>query len=100
MYCSAWRIENATTVFVASEDPREQLEKAVPCLDGKVVSRISVERPSLSTTCEFADGTVLRTFSVFSAEYEHWMLNLPDGTVLTAGPGTVWSFGREDRDGV
>jgi hypothetical protein len=43
---------------------------------------------------EFGEGAALRTFSIFSKEYEHWMFYLPDGTVFTAGPGATWSWGR------
>jgi len=93
VYCSAWRIESPQEIIASSEDPREQLASAVRHLDGKVLTRITIERPSLSATFDFEDGTVLRTFAIFSKEYEHWMFYLPDGRVFTAGPGSTWSVG-------
>lgn len=94
VYCSAWRIETAQEIIASSEDPREALEAAVRHLDGRSLSEIRIERPSLSTVFSFSGGTVLRTFSIFSKDYEHWMFYLPDGSVFTAGPGSTWSWGR------
>jgi hypothetical protein len=94
VYCSAWRIENPREIIASSEDPREQLKTAVKHLDGRTISRITVERPSLSAAFEFADGTMLRTFSIFSKDYEHWIFYLPNGEVFTAGPGSNWSLRR------
>jgi hypothetical protein len=94
VYCSTWRIASAWDIVAASEDPRELLETAVRYLDGRPLSAIRIERPSLSTVFEFGEDTALRTFSIFSKEYEHWMFYLPDGTVFTAGPGATWSWGR------
>jgi len=86
-------IENSTEIVACSEDPRERLQTAVRYLDGRELSRVRIGRPSLSAAFYFGDGTVLRTFSFDSADYEHWMLYLPDGNVFTAGPGTNWSLG-------
>jgi hypothetical protein len=93
VYCSAWRIETPQAVLASSEDPRETLAGAVRVLDGKVLAGVRVEPPSLSATFSFVDGTVLRTFSIFSADYEHWMVYLPDGQVVTAGPGPALGLG-------
>lgn len=80
--------------MAASEDPRERLRSAVRHLDGRAIERITIERPSLSATFRFTDDTVLRTFSVFSECYEHWIFFLPNSTVFTAGPGSTWSWDR------
>lgn len=93
VYCSAWRIETGTSVVASSEDPRETLENAVRVLDGRVLTGVQIEQPSLSTVFTFDDGTVLRTFTIFTAGYEHWMVYLPGGEVITAGPGTELSIG-------
>lgn len=93
VYCSAWRIETATAIIASSEDPRERLEATVRHLDGRTLSGIRIERPSLSASFTFDDGTVLRTFSIFSEEYEHWMFYLPGGSVFTAGPGSSTAWG-------
>ena len=95
LYCSAWRIERPGEVIASSEDPREELTKRVQILDGQVLSAIRIERPSLSCTVSFADGTQLRTFSIFTTGYEHWMFYLPDSRVFTARPGMDWSLGLD-----
>jgi hypothetical protein len=94
VYCSAWRIETPQEIIASSEDPREQLASSIRHLDGKVLARVIVEAPSLSATFHFEGGTLLRTFSIFSKEYEHWMFFLADGTVFTAGPGSSSSIGQ------
>jgi hypothetical protein len=81
-------------IVASSEDPRERLQGAVRYLDGRELSLVRMEQPSLSAAFYFDDGIVLRTFSIYSADHEHWMLYLPDGNVFTAGPGTSWSLGR------
>jgi hypothetical protein len=91
VYLAGWRLENATEVIAASEDDREELARKVAMLDGRILTRIIIEQPSLSARFEFDQGLVLATFSLYSAEYEHWMLYRLDGTVLTAGPGSSWS---------
>lgn len=93
VYCSAWRIETTDTVVASSEDDRDVLVEAVRHLDGRTLTAIDVEQPSLSAAFRFSDGTTLRTFSIFSDGYEHWMLYLPDGRVVTAGPGRALTVG-------
>jgi hypothetical protein len=89
VYCSAWHIQSADRVLASSEDPRESLEKDVRALDGLTLIAVRIEYPSLSTTFEFEGSVSLQTFSIFSRDYEHWMLYMPDTTVLTAGPASA-----------
>jgi hypothetical protein len=93
VYCSAWRIETQTAIIASSEDPRDALQTAISHLDGRTLVGVQLEAPSTAATFEFSDGTVLRTFPIFSKDYEHWMFYLPDGSVFTAGPGTEGSWG-------
>ncbi|MEO3930482.1 hypothetical protein ABGB07_42540 [Micromonosporaceae bacterium B7E4] len=94
VYQSAWRIEMQGAVLASSEDPREALEESVRYLDGRALTAIAIEAPSLSATFSFTDGLVLRTFSVFTADVDHWMFYLPGGDVFTAGPGPTWIWSR------
>jgi hypothetical protein len=94
VYQSAWRIEMPGAVLGSSEDPRESLAASVRYLDGRALTAITVEAPSLSATFSFTDGLTLRTFSVVTADADHWMFFVPGGDVLTAGPGPSWSWGR------
>jgi hypothetical protein len=68
----------------------DELAEKVPILDGRALCSIAVEHPSLSTRFSFEGGLVLTTFSESRTD-EHWMLFRPDGTVVTAGPGSAFS---------
>jgi hypothetical protein len=94
VYQSAWRIEMPGAVLASSEDPREALEQSVRYLDGRALTAIAIEAPSMSATFSFTDGLVLRTFSVYTADADHWMFYLPSGDVFTAGPGPAGSWSR------
>lgn len=94
VYCSAWRIETSSQIVASSEDPREVLEPVVSYLDGRTLSSIQLDLPSMSSTFAFSDDMRLRTFSIFSKDFDHWMFYLPGGEVFTAGPGSTWSLGR------
>ena len=97
IYLAVWRIEDGSPVLAGSEDDRDELAGKVTVLDGRKLTSIAVEHPSLSTRFEFEGGLVLITFSVSSHEDEHWMLFRPDGTVLTMGPGSTWSVEASDH---
>lgn len=71
VYLAGWRLENATEVIAASEDDREELARKVAVLDGRILTKIIIEQPSLSARFEFDQGLVLATFSLYSADYEH-----------------------------
>lgn len=61
-------------------------------LDGHTLVSITIEHPSLSTTFSFVDTTLLKTFSVYTGDNDHWLMYLPDGNFFTAGPGSSWSI--------
>ena len=92
IYCSAWRLDAATDIIAASEDPRQQLVTAVARLHGQRLSTASVIAPALELALTFSAGDVLRAFPVYSSGYEHWLLYTPDRHVLSAGPGASWSY--------
>lgn len=89
IYCSAWRIETSSRVVVSSEDPRKNMESNVGILDDTRLKNVIIEPPSLSASFWFHNEVVLRTFSIFSHDYEHWMFHFPDGSVLQAGPSSA-----------
>ncbi|MFZ1410827.1 MAG: hypothetical protein WAS07_05190 [Micropruina sp.] len=94
VYCSAWRIQTPDAVLASSEDDRELLAKAVLVLDGKRLTAVRIASPSLAASFTFDDGTTLEVFPIFTDGYEHWMIYLPDGDVITAGPGPALTIGR------
>ena len=91
IYMCYWRLETTEEVVASCEDPRDVLAGLVPRLNGKTLTAVEVERPSLSTVFRFED-LVLKTFSISSAESEHYMFFVPGGDVLSSGPGEQWSL--------
>ncbi len=94
---AAWRIETPGSVLGACEDRRDDMERAVLALDGKVLVDCDVDLPSLSPIFCFADGTSLRTFLHYSREDggEQWTLSRPDRMVRVVGPGYSWNLVEE-----
>ena len=94
---AGWRIEDGMSMLAGSEDNRDQLAGKVAVLEGRKLSSVAVEPPSLSARFAFEGGLVLITFSLHSTDQDHWMLFRPDGTVLTMGPGSTWSVRASDH---
>ncbi len=90
VYCSAWRIDLGSEILCGSEDDREHIETTIARLDGRTVVGAETS-DAFELTVRFDDTTTLRTFPIFSAGYEHWMVFAPNGFVYTAGPGSTWS---------
>lgn len=67
-------------------------------LNGKVIESIDIN-VALDTTFTFQEGLVLRLFSLYREQYEHWQLRYPDGNVLVLGPGVTWWFGSGSSPG-
>jgi hypothetical protein len=99
IYMASWRLEDANRMLAASEDHRDELAEKVPILDGRALTSIAVEYPSLSTRFEFEGGLSLVTFSVYSTDTEHWKLFRPDGMVVTAEAGSSFWIERADGPG-
>lgn len=88
---AAWRIETPDAVLAGSEDTREEMERAIAMLDGKVLIDADIDLPSLSATFFFADSTRLRTFC-HSRDDDHWVLFRPDGKARVIGPNYSWTL--------
>jgi hypothetical protein len=92
---ACWRLEDADTMLAGSEDEnRAEVTEKVRVLDGRALRSITVEYPSLSARFEFEGGLVLTTFSIYSADSEHWKLFRPDGLVVTAEAGSSFWIER------
>lgn len=92
IYCCGWRLEENNEVLAASEDTRSKLENAVQRLEGLAIESIQRLNSAGDTVFTFEQQIILRTFSIYSEEFEHWMLYMPDGNVLSTGPGSGWSY--------
>ena len=91
IYLSAWRLDSIDEILAGSEDSREEIGPILEGLEGKELKHIRVNSPSLGLEFEFED-IVLRTFSIYSHDSEHWMLYTPSSKVLVAGPGASWRW--------
>lgn len=92
VYCCCWRLEQGEHILAASEDSRPKLEKAVQILEGLSLNSVELLAPAWDTIFSFEKQVILRLFSVYSQDYEHWILFAPNGNVITVGPGTNWSL--------
>ena len=92
IYDCAWRIEEGNEVLASSEDPRPKLELAVQRLEGLALNSVELLPPAWDTVFRFDEQVVLRSFSIYSEESEHWMLYTPDRKVISVGPGSSWSY--------
>jgi hypothetical protein len=92
VYMCAWRLEKNNEFIAGCEDPRDQLIEDVKLMEGLAIKSIEILAPACDTIIHFEDEVILRLFSIYSKENEHWMLFAPDGNVLVMGPGTSWSY--------
>jgi hypothetical protein len=80
----AWRIENKNKVVATSADNIEAvtglIARSVKMLEGKIIDSIKLT-PFYDLCIKFTDGFCLRTFCVFSYDYEfdgNWYLAIPE----------------------
>ncbi|MEH2094221.1 hypothetical protein [Nostoc sp.] len=64
----------------------------VKLMEGLAIKSIEILAPACDTIIYFEDEVILRLFSIYSEENEHWMLFTPDENTLVMGPGTSWSY--------
>jgi hypothetical protein len=93
LYNCAWRLEEKDEILTASEDDQDKLEIAIRRLENLTLTSVDLVFPALDAIFIFEHQVVLRLFAIHSEEYEHWLLYIPDGNVLTVGPGNCWSYG-------
>ena|SRR5690348_7870185 len=91
IYLSAWRLDSAEEILAGSEDPREEIGPILEGLGGRELKHVRVDRPSLGLELGF-ENLVFTVFPIYSHGSEHWMLYVPSGKVLVAGPGATWRW--------
>jgi hypothetical protein len=91
-YNCVWRLEEADKVLTTSEDDRSKIESAIIRLDGLLLQSIDIKPPLWDTVFRFDNQIILKLFSIYSEDYEHWVLYTPDGGILSFGPGANWSY--------
>lgn len=96
----AWRIEHGAELGAGSEDSEDRIAAALARLDGRVVTAITLQRPSLSTTFEFGDSRLITFETATDPADDHaeqWLLFRPDNLVLSVGPGSAWQLSPADQ---
>jgi len=97
--CS-WRIEFGDELGAGEEDSDDRINAAVGNLNGRVLTAVIFEQPSLSTTFTFGD-TRLITFEIYTDPQvdgtEQWILFQPDNLALSVGPGSTWRLSPSDQ---
>lgn len=86
VYGATWAIRRGRTVLATSDEPKVVMARAVAELDGECVSEVQLGS-GLSLALEFGDQLTLETMPAPELDSEHWMLFLPDGFVMSTGPG-------------
>ncbi len=97
-----WRLEDATGVLTAYEDPRPLMDSALARLNGRRLLSVDISPASADTVFTFDDGVLVRLVSVYmdpEGDQEHWMLFAPAHQVLVIGPSTHWAYERSDKHG-
>lgn len=92
---SVWRLENASGVLAAYEDPAPIRDQALARLNGCRLLSVEISPISADTVFIFTGGLVLRLFSVYmdpAGDNEHWMLFTPANKVLVIGPSARWAY--------
>ncbi|WP_152364887.1 hypothetical protein [Microlunatus speluncae] len=97
--CS-WRIEFGDELGAGEEDSDDRIDAAVGSLDGRALTAVIFEQPSLSTTFTFGDARLI-TFEIYTDPQvdgtEQWILLRPDNQVLAVGPGKNWRLSPADQ---
>jgi len=92
----AWCLQVNDEFIAGSEDPRPKIQQAVQHMLNLNLCGIELTPPMWETRFVFDKGVVLHLLPVYSSEYEHWILYMPDGNVLRIGPGSDWSCSSAD----
>lgn len=97
VHSCGWRLQAGSEVLTSSEDRHEYMDPALERLNGKFITSIEIERPSMLTTVTFTEDLFLRLFPIRAErEYDEdfWTLYTPDRDALIIGPGTQWKYRR------
>lgn len=88
IYGAAWTARRRGRTLATSAMVRERMVQAIGAFDGEEVTRVALGLPDLSLSIEFGHDLRLVASPSNEPDMEHWLLFLPDGSVVAAGPGT------------
>jgi hypothetical protein len=95
---SAWLLTRRDDALVGSADERADQTAALSSLVGTRVKTVDVG-PQLQLVVALSDDSAVSVLPSYaaSADYDNWVLRLPDGIVYTAGPGAQLVKGSADE---
>lgn len=96
VYGAAWSLGRGEADVATSDDAAPRMSAAVSALAGGLVTGACCDPASLGLRIEIDHASVLTTVAADDDDMEHWLLYLPDETVIVAGPGR--SLVRERAD--
>lgn len=87
VYGGIWSVVHGSVVLATSNDSRAAMERAVERLDGLSILEASVNAVGTSLKIRFSGDLTMRIEPTSDPVMEHWLLYLPDGFVISSGPG-------------
>lgn len=87
VYSAAWTIFREAHVLATSADEPTSMASAVSAPEGLTVVGIKYDPGRFDLEIQFDQSIRLDMVSGQDDDMEHWLLYLPDGWVVTAGPG-------------
>jgi hypothetical protein len=85
VYFCAWRIQQLDKIIICSEDKRDNIIESIKCLEDLPLINVKLMYSGFDTVFNFDKDIQLYLFSIYSDEYESWMLYTPN-EVISIGP--------------
>lgn len=97
----AWMIRRGDAVLATSDDAPEVMVPAVEALRGLPLTSVALSLDGLALRVELDGSTTLTVvpWPELDLSVERWQLLLPDGLVISAGPGPLLRLARADEPG-
>ncbi len=90
VYGAFWRLLSGSRQIVDSSESHDSMQVGVDALAGLSLRSFVFSRDEMTLNLDFG-GAKLAVKPSSVPDMEEWMLFLPDGTVVVAGPGTLLS---------
>jgi hypothetical protein len=92
IYQCVWRIVQKNVCLAASEDKRKIIQDSLNPINGLKLISYDIDSVSTDLILKFENDILIKTFSIFTTEMEHWLLYIKNEKVLIAGPGNSFTY--------
>lgn len=96
IYCCAWSIRLEKKTIATWKSSNRLIDAAVSCLDGQILSRVSINPQSARTRFEFDLGGTLHTWP-YNKDSEQWLLFDPQGKVLVLRADRAYRYSDKNE---